>query len=192
MRDDKRVQENDELDSRIDAALRSYVEPPQMTEPRIILARIMERAQIERSARPMRSWFWGAAAAAACLVAVAAALWLLQAHPAPKIAWAPAAPGVETLPSVARSQAPAIRRSTHARPVSTSREVAARSAALPKLDVFPTPRPLSPEEQALVSFAKQGPAAVQRAVLQDQKHWDEVTALSSLQMPPQAAHQQDQ
>jgi hypothetical protein len=64
---------------------------------------------------------------------------------------------------------------------------------LPKLAVFPTPRPLTPEEEALVAFAKHGPPEVQRAVLEDQKHWDDpIIVAESGKPPPQSGNQQDQ
>ncbi|MGB6871788.1 MAG: hypothetical protein WBD93_19395, partial [Acidobacteriaceae bacterium] len=72
------------------------------------------------------------------------------------------------------------------------REFAANRRTLPKLDVFPTPRPLTPEEQALVAFAKQGPPAVQRAVIEDQKHWDDPVIVAELQEKSSSAgNQQD-
>lgn len=64
---------------------------------------------------------------------------------------------------------------------------------LPKLEVFPTPAPLSAQEQALVAFAKHGPPAVQRAVLEDQKHWDDPIIVAGLEKEPlQARNPQDQ
>jgi hypothetical protein len=73
------------------------------------------------------------------------------------------------------------------------REVASTTTALPKLAVFPTPRPLTPEEEALVAFAKHGPPEVQRAVLEDQKHWDDpIIVAESGKPPPQSGNQQDQ
>lgn len=193
MRDDRRLQTGEDLDSRIDAALRSYLEPPETTEPRIVLARILERARDEQP-RHRGWWIWGTAGAAACLAALVPVVWLLQAPPSPQIAWEPPAPAVVTAPSVevARSPAPALRRSAQARPSSASREVASHTAPLPKLDVFPTPQPLTPEEEALVAFAKHGPPEVQRAVIEDQKHWDDPIIVAELvEKSPQPPHQQD-
>lgn len=197
MRDDKRLPEQDEtrdaIDSRIEAALRSYAEPPEPTDPRIAVARVMDRARAEGPRPTARWWMWGIAAGAACLLAVAFVLGLFRASQAPRIAWTPKAPGVATLPvHSARAASPAMPPIAHARRANSPREMARLQKPLPKLDVFPTPTPLSPQEQALVEFAKQGPAGVQRAVLADQKRWDDATAMAGLQMPPEAAHQQDQ
>jgi hypothetical protein len=176
MRDDKRVQGRDELDGRIDGALRSYAEPPPPTEPRVALARIMDRAQAERPERRIRWWMWGVAGAAACLVAVMVAMWMTREPRVPEIARAPGAPGVVAVPkppAPAAIQVAAKRRARRAGGASRHREVAASGTPLPKLAVFPTPRPLSPQEEALVAFAQHGPPAVLHAVLEDQKHWDE-------------------
>jgi len=202
MRDDERIagqgEGQDALDRRIGAALRSYTEPPALAEPRIVLAQIMERARAKRPARQPRWWIWGLAAAAVCLIAAVLAVRLMPAPRLPETAKSPHAPGVVTVPSspdhsaVAEARFPAIRRTPH--PASPAgREVAAASAALPKLDVFPTPEPLSPQEQALVAFAQHGPPAVQRAVLEDQKHWDDPIIVADMQKPPQhPPSQQDQ
>ena len=64
----------------------------------------------------------------------------------------------------------------------------------PKQEVFPTPRPLSREEQALIRFAREGPPAVKKAVLEDQKHWDDpmITDVAELApKPPGSRSQQD-
>ena len=199
MQDDKRVQSQRELDSRIDAALRNYAEPPEITEPRIALARIMDQAHAERPARHTRWWMWGLVGAVACLIAVFAAMWTPRVPRLPQtarqIARVPQAPPVVTvpnspvLPAVAQVQAPAIRRAPRIRRTAAGREV----TPLPKLAVFPTPRPLTPEEQALVAFARHGPPAVQRAVLEDQKHWDDPIIVADLQnRSPQPGTQQDQ
>jgi hypothetical protein len=68
-----------------------------------------------------------------------------------------------------------------------------KSQPLPKLEVFPTPTPLSPQEEALAAFVKYGPPAVQRAVLEDQKHWDDPIIVADLrEQPVQAGNPQDQ
>jgi hypothetical protein len=200
MQDDERVQGRSELDSRIDAALRNYAEPPETTEPRIALAGIMDQAHAVRPARHNRWWMWGLAGAVACLIAVVAALWVnrvprIAPLRVPRIARVPQAPPVVTVPSspaqpaVAQVRAPAIRRATRNRRTAAGRE----APPLPKLAVFPTPRPLTPQEQALAAFARHGPPDVQRAVLEDQKHWDDPIIVADLHnRSPQPGTQQDQ
>lgn len=198
MRDDERRAGRDEFDSRIDAALRSYAEPRETTEPRVALAQVMERVRAEQPERRSRWWIWGLTGAAACLLALVAALWTVHTPQVPQIAQAPAAPGVAAAPAhpsdtaAGRSFAPHVRRTIHAGHAGRSFALAASSKPLPKLAVFPTPRPLSPEEMALVAFAKHGPPEVRRAVLEDQKHWDDPLIVADLQKrPTQSGSQQD-
>jgi hypothetical protein len=189
MRDDERVQGQQVLDSRIDAAVQSYAEPPEQTAPRVALARMMEQVRSEPPARRIGWWIWGIAAAAACMAAVMVALWGTQAPQAPQIAKAPQPPGVVTVPdraarpSVAEVRVPAARHATHAEQSAPRREEAS-TTPLPKLDVFPTPAPLSPQEEALVAFARRGPPEAQHAVLEDQKHWDDPIIVAGLQEKP--------
>lgn len=201
MRDDEQIGGRkgmpDELDSRIDAALRSYVQPPEPMAPRIAMAVLMERAQAERPPHGLRWWMYGiAGVAAACLVAVIFAVWAFRAPQALGIASTPKPPLAVAVPpsrvAVAESPASAPRPTSHSNRTSASRELAAKATPLPKLDVFPSPKPLSPEEQALVDFAKRGPPEVQRAVLEDQKHWDDPIIVADLQShPPQSVSQQN-
>jgi hypothetical protein len=138
---------------------------------------------------------WGMAGAAACLIAVMVAVWVTRGPRMSEIAPAPQAPGVIAVPysvaqpAVAQVRTPVIRRAMRPRRTPTGPE----AAPLPKLAVFPTPRPLSPEEQALVAFAQHGPPAVQHAVLEDQKHWDDPIIVAGLSKQPlQSGNQQDQ
>jgi hypothetical protein len=47
--------------------------------------------------------------------------------------------------------------------------VASVAAPLPKLDVFPTPQPLTPEEQALAAIVAQAPPTELAALIQSQQ-----------------------
>jgi hypothetical protein len=186
MRNDERIA-GEEIDNRIEAALRSYAQPPATTEPRVALAQIMERTQVERPpARPVRWWKWSLAGTAACLVAAMVALWVMRTPEVPEIARLPQAPKAVAAPdhpahaAIAEVQVSGNRRARHAGSPAAHREVAASTTTLAKLAVFPTPRPLTPEEQALVAFANHGPPEVQRAVLEDQKHWDDPVIVADL------------
>jgi len=180
---------DERLDERIDAALRSYGEPGEIPEARVALARVLERARAEGTAQ-RRVWVWSWAVGAACVVALLVALgWMSvrQGAKMPEIARTPRAPGV-VVPQ------PLPVRSTFQKKKPGRVRLAAGNVErpLPKLDVFPTPTPLSPQEQALAAFAQHGPPAVQRAVLDDQQHWDDPSIVADLQQPPQAGSPQDQ
>ncbi|MGA8530271.1 MAG: hypothetical protein WB622_11190, partial [Acidobacteriaceae bacterium] len=213
----------DELDSRIEAVLRSYAEPPALTEPRVVLASVMERARAERPARLARSvrwWMWGVAGAA-CLVAVVLAVWMMRGPRGPEIAKArTGAEGVHVfgagvavkqgrsmgaeaqessglrsarLKSCPDPKACAGRNLTGAERASDVRPRGAEATnSLPKLAEFPTPRPLTPQEQALLAFAKHAPPDVRRAVLEDQQHWDDPIIVADLGgRSPEPHSQQD-
>ncbi len=200
MRDDEPIaagsEQPDERDARIDAALRSYAEPPELSAPRVALARIMEQTRTERPAQPARQifwWKWGLAGAAACLLVIAAALWVMRAPQVPQIARSPQPPGVVTVPkppAVAEARIPAIRRAAPAHRFIAHRETAHSPAALPRLAVFPTPQALSPEEQALVAFATNVPPKVQQQVLSAEKHVDDPITIADLKIRPLNADEQ--
>ena len=167
----------DELDRRIDAALRSYAEPGEIPEARVVLARVMERAGAER--RRLRWWIGavGSGAAAVVLLAVAV-VWGMRSAQAPEIAWVPRAPGVVAIPvrsadGVAESH-----------PGAREAAVDQREVALPKQAVFPTPRPLTAEEQALVAFVNRAPADLRQAVIEDQQNWDKPIVIAGVTVRP--------
>jgi len=149
--------ERDDLDRTLDAALAKYasVEPREGMEERI-LANL--RAADTRSAQ--RAWWnWGFAVLAAVLAIAAVAVWrwsqptqrpianhpstVKQAPVAPDLAHGDgnSAPPTQSLP----------RRTPRHRPEG---EVV---AANPKLDVFPSPLPLSEQEKILASYVSQYP-----------------------------------
>ncbi len=177
-----------QLDARIDAALHTWAEPPAIPDPRIVALKLLEQAR-EVDSRPQ--WSLGRWAIPACLAAlVLAAVWFLRTPQIPAVARTPAPP-----PAVAATHPPALpaQRATVPAHNRLPRLAAAKPQSLPKLPVFPTPTPLSPQEQALVAFADHAPPAVQRAVLQDQKDWNTTGTLASLRPHPlPAANLQDQ
>jgi hypothetical protein len=55
---------------------------------------------------------------------------------------------------------------------------------LPKLDVFPSPQPLSPEEKALVSFAARAPEPVRQALIDAQTQADAPLNIAAIEIQP--------
>jgi hypothetical protein len=201
MRSDERT------DEQMDAALLSYAAPPEMTEPRVAVARVMEQVRAAEWAR-RRVWMWAVTSATAFLAALVALgmAWSMRGTRDPEIAWAPKPPGVAHVAeradggrgdqesgrsAVARVAArprllPGARtsgvRPTGAGDGEDRQEVAQRT--LPKLEVFPTPRPLSPEEQALVALATQTSPEVERKVAEAEKHAGDPIAIAELKIRP--------
>jgi hypothetical protein len=201
MRSDERV------DERIDAALRSYAEPGKAPEARAVLARVMEQARAGESQRG-GWWVWGAAITAGLAAMVLVGMARMTGSPRrAEIAWVPRAPGVaseepysqrlkpdSSLGSSGTAEAMAFQnegsrklpgRTAHGEKTG-GRRVAqeATPERLPKLDVFPTPHPLTQQEQGLVVFVTQAPPEVRKAVIEDQQHWDDPIIVADLQNRP--------
>jgi hypothetical protein len=186
----------DAIDERIDTALRSYAEPGQVPEARVVLARVMERAR-ERESQSRGWWMWGAVAAVGLAVMLAVGgLWVMRSPRQAEGAWVPKAPGVAgTIASGSGGStpgAPARDRSTEARAIAVHAMRGAGSESLPKREVFPTERPLSAEERALVAFANEVPANIQQQVIEAQKHAGDPIAIAELKIaPPNGGEKQD-
>ena len=57
-------------------------------------------------------------------------------------------------------------------------------AALPKLDVFPAPQPLTPQEQALVTYISRASAAKIQALIKKQNEPEQPLNISALRILP--------
>jgi len=153
--------ERDPLDGMLDAALAKY----SAVEPRAGLEqRILAHVRSEQNRIPARSWWqWGAAGLVAAAVVIVMALGWKSSRPA-KLEVQRAAAPIQTV------QPPATQASANGG-MQTAVAVRLRHKATrhhvhppmvvadgPKLDQFPSPRPLSAEELALVRYVKQFPS----------------------------------
>jgi hypothetical protein len=151
-------EKQDELDRVLDAALAKYavVAPRAGLEERLLSSLRAEQARV-----PDRAWWhWIVAGAlAAVIVAVMLVAWRSGRPQAPVIADHPSTPAPSVPPSGAQiaSNSGAIRKSPLRR---SSPKV--EIAAVPKLDQFPSPQPLSQQERILVNYVEQYP---ERSVL---------------------------
>jgi hypothetical protein len=57
-------------------------------------------------------------------------------------------------------------------------------APLPKLDVFPTPRPLTAEEQTLIAFISHASDAERKALIESQKQLQAPISIAAIRIPP--------
>jgi hypothetical protein len=55
---------------------------------------------------------------------------------------------------------------------------------LPKREVFPTPQPLSPEEQAFVEFAARAPETERQLFIEAQKRDDAPLSIAAIEIQP--------
>ncbi len=187
--------ESDHLDRMLDSSLSSYGDPgaDAGTESGLaerILARVSSEQTSDYSAprRHSRFLLWAALPAAACLLF--AFLLLKPAGPGATHQSAslpqPAstsrgskAPSTANITSAQRTL-PIARHRTQPRPTTA----VAKSAAPPKLNVFPLPQPLSPEEQALYAFATQVPEKQRQAILDEQKNVDAPLNIAAIHIQP--------
>ncbi len=158
----------DELDRMIDGALADYSD----VEPRVGLEeRILNRARVAR-ARRRRMFAWGLAFAVAASVVVVGIGIRTEQRPVPKPAAVVKAANVA--PPV-----PAIKRAARI----PARVRAKRPKALPKLEQFPAPTPMTAEERAFVAFVKRDPTEAQQIFAEMQKR-DEPIEIQPIQIPP--------
>lgn len=173
--------DNRDLEVRIDAALRSYAEPPATaTDPRLAAIAILERAHADRADRTRRPlWLWSIPAACLLAMAVGLALRMRPAPRAPVTARTVSPPVIAPVPhSVTETTRP-----QPARAIPVAHRPHPRPRPLPELAVFPTPAPLTAQERQLVAFARNAPPAVQNAVAAEQLQGNKPAdaALSSVQ-----------
>lgn len=198
------------LDARIDAALRSYLDTPEFSDPHVVLARVRMLAEQEPRSR-RRVWMWAVPASVAALIAVVALVWFAQRPTTPQIAFVPKAPGVASAaspnsqPGERKNAGPstAVARATSAQDdraldasakvrrggsrrneVRDQNDVVVAERRLPKLDLFPAPQPLSAEERALAAFVDRAPRAVKEQVIASQKQVDDPIEIAAIQIEP--------
>ena len=171
---DDRRKESDQLDRMLDAALTKYalVEPREGLEERILA----NLHAADKQSAPRTWWHWGFTAALAAVLLIAAAVmwrWNKPAHPPlaidpPTLKQAPVAPEFAIGDRNTEPPTRSLRRSK-------SRRAPERQAvaAGPKLDVFPSPLPLSEQEKILAAYVAQYPghaALVAEARMDDLRH----------------------
>ena len=146
-----------EIDDLLDAALKDY----SAVEPRSGLeGRVLARLQAERERPAIRAGWWLAAAAAA----TASVLTIAVIRPAPQPAPPASVATIPHPPIVRRATPPPVSQGTRnpnslpdgRRTVSNNHplDTKARAEAPPKRDQFPSPTPLSEQEQMLALFVQ--------------------------------------
>lgn len=156
----KENEDRDDLDRALDAALAKYsaVEPRAGLEQRI-MANLKAQPAVESA---HARWHWALSAGAFAVLCIAAALWWnASRHPnsaapdqAKQTHSAPERPKQVGVPAIQAGQvsAPARRRKR------TQQENPVVAQRTPRLNKFPQPQPLTPEEVALARYVAQFPA----------------------------------
>lgn len=173
--------ERDELDMLIDSALSTYAEPRPGLDQRT-LARIS--GEVRRSAQRRILLAITAPLAVSLLLFVCFIMIAAHSRPGP-VAYAPFVPSpthAVTAPA-AHPLAHPIDPAHRQFPKPPAIRVQARIIQRPKLDLFPTPQPLSAGEQALIHFVAQAPEADRKALIEAQQRLDEPLNISAIRIP---------
>jgi len=181
--------EHDEMDRLLDSALSTYATPRPGLEDRVLRSLAVTRARDSenrrfRSTRRLLPW----AIAVPIAAAIALLFLLIRETPAPPRNYAqsvrqfqrPATPLDQPQSSKVRAPSRAVhpvRRQATAAP-----EIAIRRD-LPKQNIFPSPQPLSSEEQALVALA-QAPEPVRQSLIEAQNKDEGPITISAIQIRP--------
>ncbi len=193
------MRDKDDLDLLLDSALSTYADPgPQSRlEERVLASLAAARTPSLSDAPRRRHWLpWAVALSmAACLLV----LWLETSRTDRKVSPQPQqVREIEPAPRIPSNSASAglipnrnpKRRAQATRP-SDAIEAANRTP-LPKLDVFPTPHPLTPEERGLATVATEAPMSMRKALLEAQTQDDAPVRIAAIHIPPLEPSDQDQ
>ena len=150
---DDTLNKRDDLDLLLDAALNTYVDAEAKPGLSHRILTVTSRAEPRRS--PIR-WIPLAAAALAAVVLIAIVLHRSRSswETEPTVSHSPQAPAVPT-PATPSGPAIPVRSSTatHSSGPAVKAAIAQAAPALPKRDVFPTPTPLTAEEQSVLNVS---------------------------------------
>jgi len=182
--------ESDEFDLMLRSALDTYADPGPESG---IEARVLARVSAEAVAAPRRRWLpWVVALPVAAGLLLLFVLFEFRPAHRPSDDSGLAHPSHQPLINTARPELstalrpdPVLRgNGPHARPRPRMETVAAEAAPLPKLDVFPTPQPLTPEEQAFVVFAARAPQSERQALIEAHKQAEAPLSIAAIQIQP--------
>lgn len=188
------LDDRDNLDLLIDSALANYAEPKAGLEDRVLtqLEAHLASTRANEIMPTRKRWLprlpiWTIAfPLAACAILIVILL--------PRTTHRP--PAQQAQRNAAQTQSaqnnttpqPSRPREHHTQPhlvaARVSRHTAHKPAPLPKLDVFPTPRPLSPEEQAMVRFVATTPPSEIQAIQQAQQQEDKPLHIAAITIQP--------
>jgi hypothetical protein len=175
------MHEDSHLDPLIERALSTYADADAGLERRV-MARI---AGERKPARGFGRIVWvGRLLAAACLLLVFAVVHhrparapLVNVHDAPKLLQAPLMTEAPILPRVSQQR----QRFLHREQTENAGEKSA-AARLPKQEMFPMQRPLSPEEQVLADFAAQAPETERKSLIETKEQMEKPIQLARIRI----------
>jgi len=175
-----------ELDHLIDSALSTYAEPRADLEARVLANLAAGTSKPEPTRRRWLSWAI-ALPIAACIVLM---LMLYPRHdrieePVHQAQQSPA-PQTQGVPQNSIAQAAQLSARPHRPHIVVARATHSAPAPLPKLDVFPTPQPLSPEERTFVRYVANMSESDRKALAATQDQPITPLAIAAIQIQPLA------
>ena len=184
---------DDELDRMIDAGLSTYGEPRAGLDKRVLAAVAVARIPHTPRLSNWRVWALGVPAAACILIGLFVAMRFVTTPHAHEVQTAHATAATAARNAVPFAAAGALRHhATHASVrVSIHAHAPAHAQSLPKREVFPTPQPLSPEMQALVTYLAEAPEKERQKLVEFQAQQDAPIRIAPIQISPIDASAKD-
>jgi hypothetical protein len=184
------MRNKDELDLLLDSALSTYAaERPNPGLEQRVLARVARESTEYKSHRRHLPLLWSIALPATACLLVGVAVLKIPRQPSGQLGHSQASR--QQIVSTRNKETPAddhksVRSVVRPAPLTNHKHplVIASAAARPKLDVFPTPQPLTPQEQALLRYAVQTPEAQQIALVATQSSKDTPLSIAEIRIPP--------
>ena len=181
--------EKDELDLLLDSALATYADPGPGSdlEDHVMAAVASAQAADTAAARARRSWLpWAVAipvAAALLFLWLSVARRVLAPQPQQAHATRPSTPENQPASPHRPGRAPSRKRFIQAAPQTELAKTDKRTP-LPKLDVFPTPQPLTAQERGLALVSAEAQPPLREAIVQAQKEDDAPVHIAAIHIPP--------
>jgi hypothetical protein len=185
------MQDREDLDLQLDAALASYADPEQNSH---LAAQILTAIAPARPVVPPRRGRQRAVGIPAFAALLLAAFFPLRHFPthrhaestatasAPKIANEIASRTVPTQPNQVAASRP-LQKAAKARRARIQLQV--DETCLPKREVFPTPTPLTPQEQALAALVNRNPGDISQSIAKtEQQQPIEPLRIAAIHIPP--------
>ena len=180
----------DEIDRLLDSALADYAEPGPDSE---LEGRILSRLSSEATPSPHRHWLpW----VIALPVLASLLLFVVLSRPWPNHPSVTAPQHAHVLQAPSPASEAANRPPSRTAPAAHNKEaplhklrprhaaLASKSTPLPKLEIFPSPQPLSPEEQALANFAVHATPSERESLIAAQRQADAPLHIAAIHIEP--------
>jgi len=183
------MSDDDNLDQILDAALSTYADPgpdsglDKRVLTHIAAARAVPLSRPGRGSANRRRWLpWAIAlSAAACLLLI---FFIPKTAPLRSSQAKLASPPPPLAAMRAENLLATKSGTTHRKPQLQPVTRVAQPAPLPKLDVFPTPRPLTAEEQALAVFISHASDSERKALIDSQIQLQAPISIAAIHIPP--------